>query len=246
MSPARLAIVLMIAAAGAEMAAQELRVTSTPLLVPAAPTGEGVPPRLPSKLKPGLVRTTDLAGFATLPPGRQRLIETAVAVARDSPWLPYLYGGSDPTRGGFDCSGAMYYVMTQCGLRPPRTAAGQYLWLRKAQQLHRVADDAKSTDDPSLSELRPGDLLFWAIGHKVDDAASDNITHVAMYLGRESKDGWQIMINATDGRSYRGTKAAGYGVYDFRISAKEAKAKLVGYGPPPGMETIKPPSGPSP
>ena len=61
------------------------------------------------------------------------------------------------------------------------------------------------------------------------------ITHVAMYLGRETKDGMRIMINATDGRSYRGTKANGYGVYDFKIPAKDAKAKLVGDGTPPGL-----------
>ena len=52
------------------------------------------------------------------------------------------------------------------------------------------------------------------------------------------------MINATDGRSYRGTKANGYGVYDFKVPAAEAKAKLVGYGTPPGMEEIKPAAAP--
>ena len=54
------------------------------------------------------------------------------------------------------------------------------------------------------------------------------------------------MINATDGRSYRGTKANGYGVYDFKMPAEDAKAKLVGYGTPPGMEEIKPPVAPPP
>jgi hypothetical protein len=104
-----------------------------------------------------------------------------------------------------------------------------------------VADDAATADDPSLAELLPGDLLFWAIGPMAEDAEKVNITHVAMYLGREAKDGRRIMINATDGRSYRGTKANGYGVYDFRVPVAEAKAKLVGYGPPPGIEKIKPP-----
>ena len=33
-----------------------------------------------------------------------------------------------------------------------------------------------------------------------------------MYLGREKRDGLQVMANATDGRSYRGTKANGYGI----------------------------------
>jgi cell wall-associated NlpC family hydrolase len=132
----------------------------------------------------------------------------------------------------------MYYVLTQCGLNPPRTAARQYLWLREHQQLRRVAADARATDDPSLSDLRPGDLLFWATGDPADDAASAKITHVAMYLGRETMDGLQIMINATDGRSYRGTKANGYGVYDFKMPTKDATAKLVGYGTPPGLVDV--------
>ncbi|MCX6878138.1 MAG: NlpC/P60 family protein [Verrucomicrobia bacterium] len=244
MTKARLAVGLVIAAAGVGIMSQELRVTGTLPLVPTPPAQSRE--RAPGKVKPALVATTDLAGFANLAAGRQELIAAALAVARTSPWLPYLYGGADPALGGLDCSGAMYYVMTQCGLSPPRTSAGQYLWLRDHQQLHHVSDDASTADDPSLAELQPGDLLFWATGHLADAAATDNITHVAMYLGREVKDGLQIMINATDGRSYRGTKANGYGVYDFRMPAEDAKAKLVGYGTPPGMEEIKPAVGAMP
>ena len=157
----------------------------------------------------------------------------------NSPWLPYVYGGSDPALGGLDCSGAMSYVMTRCGLSPPRTSAGQYLWLQEHQQLHVVSNEATATDDASLAELRPGDLLFWASVPLPGDGTTPNITHVAMYLGRETIDGLQIMINATDGRSYRGTKANGYGVYDFRLSPAAATSKLVGYGPPPGLLTIR-------
>ena len=73
-----------------------------------------------------------------------------------------------------------------------------------------------------------------------------NITHVAMYLGREKTDGLQIMANATDGRSYRGTKANGYGVYDFSMPGKESKSKLVGYGSPPGISEITNPGELSP
>lgn len=230
-----------IAAAGTGIVAQELQVTGTPPPASAPPAQAPVPPpRRPGNGQPALVATSDLAGFAKLPAGRQELIKTALEVARDSPWLPYHYGGADPALGGFDCSGAMYYVMTECGLTPPRTSSGQYHWLRDHQQLHRVPDDASTAADPSLAELLPGDLLFWAIGHKAGDAKSPNITHVAMYLGREAKDGRQIMINATDGRSYRGTKANGYGVYEFRMPRMESKAKLVGYGPPPGMMEIEP------
>lgn len=243
MSTTWLAGGLVVALAGGGIVAQEVWEIRTP---PPAPARVQPLPRAPGKVKPALVTSADLAGFANLFAGRQKLIETALAVARNSPWLPYVYGGADPALGGLDCSGAMYFVMTQCGLNPPRTSSGQYHWLRKHQALHRVADDARNTADLSLAELRPGDLLFWGTGQVADDAESAKITHVAMYLGREAKDGWQIMINATDGRSYRGIRANGFGVYDFRVPPAGAKVKLVGYGPPPGMMAIQPPVVPPP
>lgn len=120
--------------------------------------------------KPAMFAIASLAGFGSLSAGRQKLIETALALAMNSPWLPYVFGGADPALGGLDCSGAMYYVMTQCGLDPPRSSVGQYLWLRDHQQLHVVPNAATATDDPSLAELRPGDLLFWATAQQADDA----------------------------------------------------------------------------
>lgn len=196
--------------------------------------------------QPARIDITDLQEFSELPAGRQKLVETAIAVSNNSPWLPYLYGGADPASGGFDCSGAMYYVMTSVGLTPPRTAMGQYVWLRDHQRLRIVPDDATTTDHSSLAWLRPGDLLFWATDPPADHANITTITHVAMYLGREKKDGLQIMANATDGRSYRGTKANGYGVYDFRLSREASKSTFVGYGPPPGIADIEQPSAPAP
>jgi cell wall-associated NlpC family hydrolase len=202
-------------------------------------------PGMSGGARPAMVGTRDLAGFASLPAARQALIEAALAVATHAPWLPYRHGGADPALGGLDCSGAMYFVLTQCGLSPPRTSAGQYGWLRDHHQLHLVAEEATTAEDPSLAGLQPGDLLFWATGHPAEPAKTAIITHVAMYLGRELTDGLQIMINATDGRSYRGTKADGYGVYDFSMPRATSLTKLVGYGPPPGMAemTLKTPTG---
>jgi len=237
-------VVMVLAMAGvlAGIGLRELRgadpVQLTPAVSGAAPTALPVPPPIPvGNARPAIITTTALEGFADLSAPRQRLIETALAVAGNSPWLPYVHGGADPAQGGLDCSGAMYYVLTRCGLSPPRTSAGQYGWLRDHRQLHRVPDAATATDDPSLAGLRPGDLLFWATGKQAGDGKIQTITHVAMYLGRETKDGLHIMINATDGRSYRGIKANGYGVYDFHIPHGESKSKLVGYGPPPGLQS---------
>lgn len=203
-----------------------------------APLAEKKVPVKPAYGKPALVEIRDLADFEGLPADRKKLIEIAIATARDSPWLPYVYGMEDPAQGGFDCSGAMYYVMTEAGLKPPRSSAAQYAWLLEEKRMKVVPADAEDYDDASLKALAPGDLLFWSTGEVVAGVKALSITHVAMYLGREKKDGRRIMINATDGRSYRGVKANGYGVYDFSLPAREARSKLVGYGTPPGVAEI--------
>lgn len=105
-------------------------------------------------------------------------------------------------------------------------------WLKKAGRLHEVSADAKDLKHLSLANLLPGDLLFWA----VNELGTDRIHHVAMYLGTEKTDGRAVMINSTDGRSYRGQKGNGYGVYDFRMPKPESPSKLIGYGSPPGIE----------
>jgi cell wall-associated NlpC family hydrolase len=110
-----------------------------------------------------------------------------------------------------------------------------YLWLLDNQRLRHIPNAAITTGHPSLAWLQPGDLLFWATDLPAATVPSVNITHVAMYLGREKKDGLQVMINASDGREYRGTKTNGYGVYDFRMPRADSKSKLVGYGSPPGL-----------
>jgi hypothetical protein len=183
--------------------------------------------------RPVNINSAGLADFDSLSPARRELIEGALAVARESAWLPYLAGGADPAAGGFDCSGAMYFVMRKAGLEPPRSSGAQMDWLKKGGRLHEVSGDAVDLKHPSLANLKPGDLLFWAVS---ETSGVSRVHHVAMYLGTEKIDGRPVMINSTDGRSYRGQKANGYGVYDFRVPKPESLSKLVGYGSAPGME----------
>jgi cell wall-associated NlpC family hydrolase len=185
--------------------------------------------------KPAVIATAELANFDGLPADRRKLIECAIAVARDSPWLPYTARGSEPSQGGFDCSGAMYFVMRKAGLEPPRISLAQFQWLKTNGRMHDVPAEAVDLKHPSLRKLHPGDLLFWGNHGSTDDGETVSITHVAMYLGTEKKDGLPVMINSTDGRSYRGTKANGYGVYDFRLPLAAAKVSFMGYGTPPGI-----------
>jgi cell wall-associated NlpC family hydrolase len=75
----------------------------------------------------------------------------AVSAALTQQGTPYVYGGNAP--GGFDCSGLVQWTYNKVGIALPRTAAAQ------ATAGHRV----------SLSQLQPGDLLFFyqPVGHVV-------------------------------------------------------------------------------
>lgn len=75
--------------------------------------------------------------------------------------LPYVWGGSGPKV--FDCSGLVQWSMRQAGITMPRVAVDQ------AQTGPRIP----------LSELAPGDLLFY----HTDPTAPAYISHVAIYLG---------------------------------------------------------------
>jgi cell wall-associated NlpC family hydrolase len=182
-----------------------------------------------------LLETSELKGFAELPEARQKLIEAAMEAGKEVSGMPYLYGGNGVEDGGFDCSGAIYHVLRKVGLKPPRTSYGQFLWVKEKSFMNLVSKDAADADDPSFSHLKPGDLVFWTGTYEPKDDRLVNITHVAIFLGYEKKDGRAVMINATDGRSYRGKKGNGFGVYDFRVPRKGGKSRMVAYGTPPGL-----------
>lgn len=183
--------------------------------------------------RPATIKPSQLTGFSKLSKPRQTVITEALALASQHGWLKYKFGGSTPAAGGFDCSGAMYYLLRKSGLKPPRTSAQQFIWLRDRGRIHRVS--AASLEDKDFSKLRPGDLLFWSGTYTPTDGRKVKITHVSMYLGQE-KDGRHVMAGATKGRSYRGKRGDGYGVYDFKLPRKGSRSKFIGYGTPVGLE----------
>ena len=81
---------------------------------------------------------------------------------------PYVYGGTSLTNGT-DCSGFTQSVMANFGIYIARTAA----------------DQAYGGTSVSVSDIQPGDLLFYSDG--------SGISHVALYIG-----GGQIVHAATE------------------------------------------------
>lgn len=70
-----------------------------------------------------------------------------VGIAAQYLGVPYVWGGTTPA--GFDCSGLVQYVFRQAGISLPRTTYGQINC---------------GTPIP-LSQVQPGDLLFWGDYH---------------------------------------------------------------------------------
>ena len=81
---------------------------------------------------------------------------------------PYVYGGTSLTNGT-DCSGFTQSVMANFGIYLARTAA----------------DQSYGGTSVSISDIQPGDLLFYSDG--------SGISHVALYIG-----GGQIVHAATE------------------------------------------------
>jgi cell wall-associated NlpC family hydrolase len=95
-------------------------------------------------------------------PGLSRAEAVAFLKAAESRLgLPYVWGGDGPKV--FDCSGLVQWSLAQAGVVMPRVAA----------------DQARTGPQVPLSQLQPGDLLFY----HTDPTAPSYISHVAIYLG---------------------------------------------------------------
>jgi cell wall-associated NlpC family hydrolase len=183
------------------------------------------------------LQPTDLREFNSQPPKVQEFIRSALALTERN--LTYTYGSSDPNGGGMDCSGFIYYVLTNAGYKDvPRQSSDQYLWVRKNSDFHAVL--SRSSDTFELKQLRPGDLMFWSGTYQVDRDVP--ITHVMIYLGTEKKNKKPVMVGASDGRSYDGVRRFGVSVFDFKLpngtpnkSDPDLIPRFEGYAPIPGV-----------
>ena len=192
------------------------------------------PPSVAS-LQPG-----DLREFDSQPPKVQELIRSALSLTERN--LAYTYGSSDPNSGGMDCSGFIYYVLTNAGYKDvPRQSSDQYLWVRKNSNFHAVL--SRSSDTFELKQIRPGDLMFWSGTYQVNRDVP--ITHVMIYLGTEKKTKKPVMVGASDGRTYNGERRFGVSVFDFKLpngtpnkSDPDLIPRFEGYASIPGLGPI--------
>jgi len=161
---------------------------------------------------------------------RRELIDRSLQELAAHPNVPYRYAAASPSEG-MDCSGAIYYLLRLVGSEPPRSSAAQYEWVKAAGNLTPVPPDAQNLGHPAFAKLQPGDLIFWAPAAP-DIATAPKVSHVQIYLGREARDGFPVMIGSSEGRSYRGKKQFGFSVVDFRIPRAGSYKPMIGYGPP--------------
>ncbi len=181
------------------------------------------------------VEPEQIAEFASQPEPIRKLITSALALTKQN--LTYTYGSAEPSSGGMDCSGTIYYLLHELGLRDvPRDASGQYSWARQEGQVFPVV--SKKSGGFEFDDLRPGDLLFWSGTYTVD--RDPPVTHSMIYLGTEKERGQRIMFGASDGRTYDGKSRWGVSVFDFnmprpRAGEASAKADFIGYAHIPGL-----------
>ena len=91
---------------------------------------------------------------------------------------PYVWGGSSPSDGGFDCSGYVCWVVNNCG-------NGWNVGRTTAEGLRRMCAYVSPAD------ARPGDLVFFQGTYNTEGAS-----HVGIYVGNG------MMINAGDPIKY--------------------------------------------
>jgi cell wall-associated NlpC family hydrolase len=103
-------------------------------------------------------RSSDNSGLRSVPAVPGGGGAEAVAAAESQIGVPYVWAGASPGVG-FDCSGLTMWAWEHAGVSLSHSAADQY---------------AELTHVP-LSDLQPGDLLFYREGN--------TIGHVTMYVG---------------------------------------------------------------
>jgi NlpC/P60 family len=189
-------------------------------------------------MTPAVVSTIsieDISGFDQYPKQIQSFVQSCLALTHLE--LGYLYGSSEPSKGGMDCSGAVYHVLQFQGLKDvPRQSDEMCQWVDKKTQLH-LTPTATSFGSEEFDALKPGDLLFWT--NTTATTRKLPVTHVMIYLGKVKKSGKRIVFGSSDGRSFHGERRSGVSVFDFNLPRPDSTSHFYGYGPTPGLLPVE-------
>ncbi|MBZ9535594.1 bifunctional lysozyme/C40 family peptidase [Cytobacillus oceanisediminis] len=113
--------------------------------------------------------------YFTSPQFDDEMVQIVMDEALKYEGFPYVFGGDNPSTS-FDCSGLTQWSYRKAGINLPRTAQQQY----------------DVTEHISLSEAKPGDLVFF---HSTYNSGT-YVTHVGIYVGKNR------MYNAGDPIGY--------------------------------------------
>jgi cell wall-associated NlpC family hydrolase len=205
---------------------------------PAAKATTESSPTMPQKSAHAPAATIEpdqLAEFSAQPARVQALITAALDLTKQN--LTYTYGSADPSIGGMDCSGTIYYLFRAQGLKDvPRDSSGQYVWARQQGQFFAVVSTVAGGFE--FKDLQPGDVMFWSGTYQTGRDLP--ISHVMLYLGHEKRTGKSVMFGSSDGRSYNGIQRWGVSVFDFTMpkadpANPEKHVDFVGYAHVPGL-----------
>jgi cell wall-associated NlpC family hydrolase len=132
------------------------------------PRGAAVEPLVTEVTRPGGPPSVGIIPGAAVSGGAMTAAQLTAALraAESRRGLPYVWGAAGPA--SFDCSGLVRWSFAQAGVSMPRVAA----------------DQARAGRAVAVTQLQPGDLLFY----HTDPTAPGYISHVAIYLG----NGWMI------------------------------------------------------
>jgi len=120
------------------------------------------------------------------PPANASAAQIAVNAALSVVGTQYVWGGNSPSVG-FDCSGLTSWAWAQAGVYITHSSASQY----------------SSLPHVSLSDIQPGDLLFFY----------SPISHVALYIGNGQ------MVHARHPGPGGGVQVTSLGAYDPAVAA---------------------------
>jgi peptidoglycan DL-endopeptidase CwlO len=153
---------IVVSAPPASVAALAVRIKAV------LPRGAAVEPLVTVVTRPGAPEVGASPSAAAVSGGAMTAAEstTMLRAAESRRGLPYVWGAAGPD--SFDCSGLVQWTFAQAGISMPRVAA----------------DQARAGVAVPVSQLQPGDLLFY----HTDPTDPGYISHVAIYLG----NGWMI------------------------------------------------------